>query len=352
MTKRLFKQVVGIDVAQKKLDVSLGNMDQNTSTKVYAYKTFQNTDKGFLAMILWVKKQTTAEAPLRFVMEATGVYHESLAYFLSNKGFLVSIVMPNKITNFFRTLEVKTITDKSMSEAITMFGLEKQMKDWVPPKKVFRELRSITRERDQLITERTMLKNQLHAEETEAFPSKKTVIRIKSRIKVINEQLKEILSEIKESVEKDALLKQAIELITTIPGIGLLTAVVVMAETNGFELITSIRQLISYAGLDVREKESGTSVKGKSRISKRGNRHLRKAMHLPAISAIRHSERHKAIFLRIVSGCGIKMKGVVAIQRKLLELIYTIFKTKKPYDPEYLQKLATGNTVKNTSNVA
>jgi transposase len=245
--------------------------------------------------------------------------------------------MPNKITNFFKTLEIKTVTDKSMAEAITLFGLEKTLDNWVQPKKVFRELRQITRERDQLIVERTMLKNQLHAEQVEAYPSVKTVTRIKDRIKMANKQLNETMVEINESIKKDVELNQAIALITTIPGIGVLTSAVIMAETNGFELIRSTSQLSSYAGFDVKEKESGTSVKGKPRISKRGNRHLRKAMHMPALAAIRHSERYKAIFVRILSRNGIKMKATVAVQRKLLEMAYTIYKTKIPYQVNYLQ---------------
>jgi transposase len=337
MIKRLLKQVVGIDVAQKELVISLGNMDEDALINVYASKTFLNNEKGFMALLLWVKKQTLEEFPLRYVMEATGVYHESLAYFLSNKTYQVSIIMPNKITNFFKTLEIKTVTDKSMAEAITMFGLEKKLDNWIQPKKVFRELRQITRERDQLIVERTMLKNQLHAEQVEAYPSVKTVTRIKDRIKMANKQLNETMAEIKESIKKDTELNQAITLITTIPGIGVLTSAVIMAETNGFELIRSTSQLSSYAGFDVKEKESGTSVKGKPRISKRGNRHLRKAMHMPALAAIRHSERYKDIFVRIVSRNGIKMKAAVAVQRKLLEMAYTIYKTKTPYQVNYLQ---------------
>ena len=343
MTKRLLKQVVGIDVAQKELVVSLGNMDEETTTNIYAHKVFFNTEKGFMAMMLWVKKQTVAEAPLRFVMEATGVYHEALAYFLSNKAYSVSIVMPNKITNFFRTLEVKTITDKSMSEAIAMFGLEKKLEDWVQPKKVFRELRQMTRERDQLVAERTMLKNQLHAEQVEAYPSEKTISRIKARIKMDNGQLKEILAEITASVKGDQDVNRVVKLITTVPGIGLLTAAIILAETNGFELIRSKKQLTSYAGLDVKEKESGTSVKGKSKISKRGNKHLRKAMHLPALAVIRHTETYKAIFVRIVGRNGIKMKAVVAVQRKILEMAYTIYKTKIPYNIDYLKNQAEKN---------
>lgn len=345
MTKKLLKQVVGIDVAQKELVVSLGNMDQEATTNIYAYKTFSNNEKGFIALVLWVSKQTREDAPLRYVMEATGVYHEAVAYFLSNKMLAVSIVMPNKVTNFFRTLDVKTVTDKSMSEAIALFGLEKKLQDWVQPKKIFRELRQITRERDQLIAESTMIKNQLHAEQIEAYPSLKTITRMKYRLQVINTQINETLAEIKGAIKIDSDLKQAVALITTIPGIGVLTAAVIMAETNGFELIRSTSQLTSYAGFDVKEKESGSSVKGKPRISKRGNKYLRKAMYMPALAAIRHSERYKAIFVRIVARSGIKMKAAVAVQRKLLELAYTIFQTKIPYNKAHLQNIEEVETI-------
>jgi transposase len=337
MKKKLLKQVVGIDVAHKELVVSLGNMDQEASTHIYAHKTFVNNEKGFTAMMLWVKKHTDNDSPLRYVMEATGVYHESLAYFLSDRNYAVSIIMPNKVTNFFRTLEIKTVTDKSMSEAIALFGLEKKVDDWIQPKRVFRELRQVTRERDQLIAERTILKNQLHAEQIEAYPSEQTISRIRIRIKMVTGQLKETLSETTAAITNDQEINRSVKLLTSIPGIGLLTAAVIMAETNGFELIRSKKQLTSYAGLDVKEKESGTSVKGKPRISKRGNRHLRKAMYMPALSAIRHSERYKAIFVRVVSRSGIKMKGAVAIQRKLLEMTYTVYKTQTPYLEDYLQ---------------
>lgn len=348
MKNKLLKQVVGIDVAHKELVVSLGNMDQQASTHIYAYKVFVNNEKGFTAMILWVKKNTDNDFPLRYVMEATGVYHEALAYFLADRNYAVSIIMPNKVSNFFRTLEIKTVTDKSMSEAITLFGLEKKVDDWIQPKRIFRELRQVTRERDQLVAERTMLKNQLHAEQVEAYPSEQTINRIKIRIRMVNSQLKETLAEITASTNNDKEINQSVKLLTSIPGIGLLTAAVIMAETNGFELIRSKKQLTSYAGLDVKEKESGTSVKGKPRISKRGNRNLRKAMYMPALSAIRHSERYKAVFVRIVSKNGVKMKGAVAIQRKLLEMAYTVYKTRTPYLADYLQTQITIEPVLNS----
>lgn len=334
--KKILRQVVGIDVAQKELVVSLGRLWDDLSIDIHANKTFQNGPKGFMELITWTNGLTEQQALTRYVMEATGVYHESLAYFLAEKGHLISVVLPNKISNYFRTLEVKTITDKTCAQAITRFGLERSLDDWKRPSGVFKKMRQLTRERDQVIQHRTMAKNQLHAEQSEAEPNKNSVARLKKQIQFFTKQEQEIKAEIEALIKQDKQLSESVRLVCSLPGIGMLTAATVLAETNGFELIRNKRQLVSYAGLDVREKQSGTSVKGKARISKKGNKYLRKAIHLPALSAIRSDERFKAVFARLIAKHGIKMKAVVAVQRKLLEMIYTVYKTNRPYDKAYL----------------
>jgi len=334
--KQIVKQVLGIDVAQKELVVCLGRIYDDWTPEMYSHGTFVNSKKGFDALINWVKKFTVDTTPVRYVMEATGVYHESLAYYLDDKGYEVSIVLPNKISNYFRTLERKTITDKTASETIAQFGLERKLDQWKRPKQIFRSLKQLTRERNQLVDDRTATKNQLHAEQSEAFPNPSSLSRMKARIKFLDKQVAEIIKEITTAIKQDKEMSNAIETICSIPGIGRLTAATVLAETNGFELIRNKRQLTSYAGLDVREKQSGTSIKGKPRISKKGNRHLRKAMHLPALAAIRHEKRFKTIFARLVSKHGIKMKAAVAVQRKLLEMIYTVYSKNTVFDKNYL----------------
>ncbi len=336
--KKVVKQVVGIDVAQDELVCCFGKVYDDFKIGLCSRAVFKNKQEGFEKLMLWLERLVIKDVPLRFVMEATGVYHQSFAYFLHEHQYHVSIVLPNKISNFKRTLEVKTITDKTMADAIAQFGLERNLDDWQPPKGIYRTLQQLTRERCQLIDEKIVIKNQLHAEKAEANPNKKSIERANKRLTLIEKQVKEILQEIKDLIATDDEVKRSVLLICSIVGIGTLTAATVLGETNGFELIRNKRQLTSYAGLDVKEKQSGTSVKGKACISKRGNRHLRKAMHLPALSAIRSDERFKAIFVRIVSKQGIKMKAAVAVQRKLLEMIYTIYKTGVAYDKEYFKK--------------
>lgn len=334
----VLKQVLGVDVAQKELVVTLGRMVDDLSIELYAHKVFKNNEKGFISLLDWVNKLTDTQKKVRFVMEATGVYHQKFAYFLDERELEVCVVLPNKISNYMRTLDNKTITDKTCSEAIAQFGLERKLDLWHRPKTIYKNLQQLTRERDQIVFERAMVKNHLHAEKSEAEPNESSLLRIKMRIKFLTGQEKEIKKEIGTWISKDANLKQEIENICTIPGIGQLTAVIILAETNGFELIRNKRQLTSYAGLDVKEKQSGTSIKGKPRISKSGNRHLRKAMHLPGLTAVRWDENFRNLYARIVSKNGIKMKGLVAVQRKLLEMTYTVFKNKSPYEREYEAK--------------
>ena len=335
---KVLKQVLGIDVAQKELVVTLGKMYDDFKIELCSYAVFKNTEKGFLELSQWVKKLTDTEIKVRYVMEATGVYHQKFAYYLVDNGCEISIVLPNKISNYIRTLELKTITDKTCSQAIAQFGLERKLDKWAKPKSIYKELQQLTRERDQIVQERSVIKNQIHAEKTESEPNQKSLERMQARIRFLNSQEKEIKADITDIVNKDSDLKQVINNITTIPGVGELTAVIVLAETNGFELIRNKSQLSSYAGLDVKEKQSGTSVKGKPRISKKGNRNLRKSMHLPSLTAVKWDENFKNIYARLISKNGIKMKALVAVQRKILELIYILFKNETVYDKEYITK--------------
>lgn len=338
MTKML-RQVVGIDVDMKNLVVSLGRLHENLEAEVFAHKVFSNNTKGFSALTSWAKERFDDSIKPLFLMEATGVYHESLAYYLVESGHEASVVLPNKISNYARTLDVKTVTDKTSSEAIARFGLERKLELWQRPNPVLKRVKQLCRERDQIVSERTLVKNQLHAEKSEAQPNKSSIARMNKRVEILNKQEKEIGKELDGLVKQDQKLSEDIKLIRTIPGVGTLTAATILAETNGFNLIRSSRQLTSYAGLDVKEKLSGASVKGKPRISKRGNKFLRKCLHMPALAAIRKDAHFKALFARLVSKHGIKMKAVVVVQRKLLELTYTLIKNKSEYDEHYQRQV-------------
>ena len=154
-------------------------------------------------------------------------------------------------------------------------------------------------------------------------------------ITFFNKQEQEIKKEITVILDKNPTVKAEVNRICTIPGMGELTAVIILAETNGFELIRSKKQLTSYAGMDIKEKQSGTSIKGKAKLSKKGKRHIRKALHLPSLSSVKYNPVHKEFYARLVGRHGIKMKALVAVQRKMLELSYILWKNKTEYKADY-----------------
>jgi transposase len=186
-----------------------------------------------------------------------------------------------------------------------------------------------------LIHEQTQNKNQLHAEESGAWVNKQSIKRIKQRLNLLERQLLDITQDISTIVDEHEWLKEKIERVCSINGIGLLTAATVIAETNGFNLIRNKKQLVSYAGLDIVEKQSGTSVHGKSRISKKGNSYLRACLYFPSLTAIRNTPGMKVVFLRLVKKHGFKKKALVAVQRKMLELMYVLWKKNEFYDANY-----------------
>jgi transposase len=330
--EKLLKQAIGIDCAKDDFVASYGKYYHSTEVQVTSTQTIKNTEQGFTKLERLIKKTTVKDIPISIVMEATGVYHEKLACFLYDKGYPVSVVLPQRANAFMKTLKTKTVTDKESSKGLTVMGLEKNLDLWQKPDEVFNQLKQLSREREQLQNLLTQTKNQLHAEKAGAWPNKKSIARMIQLQKMYKKQITAIEKDVDTIIKANSDLQKRIKHVTTIPGVGVITAVTVIAETNGFNLIRNKKQLVSYTGYDVVEKQSGISVRGKAHISHKGNRHIRRAMHMPALTAIRHTDHNKELFKRIVCKHGIKMKGVVAVQRKTLILIYTLWKKQEDYD--------------------
>jgi transposase len=216
-------------------------------------------------------------------------------------------------------------------------GLEKKLELWKKPKPIHRTLRGLTRESSQLQEKITVVKNEMEAENFRQDDNKSHIKRLKSELSFLSKLKKEVEAEIKSLIKSDEFLNAKIEKLTSVKGLGIKTVACVVAETDGFSQTHNKRQLASYAGYDVINQESGTSVNTKAKISKRGNKHIRKAMHMAALSSVRHGG-NKDLYVRIVGKTGIKMKGVVAAQRKLLILMYTLWKNDTVYDPDYEAK--------------
>lgn len=333
MNKRVL--VVGVDISKDDFHVCIKEKIIDSNVKIKGTRSFSNNSKGFIELMEWVSKRTLPNSSVLYIMEATGTYFENLAYYLHEKGCLVSVVLANKIMHYAKSLNLKTKTDKVDAAMIAGIGIERDFPKWKPMSKNFKELRDLCREMLSLKKERSRAKCQLHAME---YSHEKTVsvLKIKkNQIEFYENSIQEIEFEIKRIVDADSDLKARIDKIATVKGLGLITIVIVLCETNGFELFNNIRQVVSYSGLDIQMKESG-NFKGKTRISKKGNVRIRQCLFMPALTATMHNEKIKSLYERINErNPDIKKKGVVAGMRKLLILIFVLWKKNEEYDPQY-----------------
>lgn len=336
----IIQQNLGIDVDSKKLKTCLKTMYSDRSIKIRVSRTFDNNSKGFKDLEDWVKQKGVKGLVVHVTMEATGVYYENLAYYLQQRSqFIVHVELPNKTSAYFKSLNIKSKTDEIDARALARMGLERKLNVWEVGSLQMRQIKKLTRERLRLLNEKTMVCNQLHAENSSYGPNESTTIRYNERIKFISSQVQQIEEELKNLVAKDEELQERLDNVCTIKGVAFITAIGVIAETDGFALFFNRSQLVSYAGYDVVQRQSGTSILGKTKISKKGNSNIRRILYMAAMSAARHDEHHRNYYKRIVKKTGINMKANVAIQRKLLVLIYSIYKNNVPYDPQYHNKL-------------
>ena len=332
---KVLRQCCGIDVSMDALDVVLMTLQEDFELKIVSSGQFANTKKDIKKLMNWVKRHQLNDLPLQVVMEATGVYHEQLAYALYDNGFELAVVLPNKVANYCRSTDVRRIDDKISAKHIAEFGLLKKIDNWTKPDASLLKLKGLSREREQLLNERTRAKNQHHAKEHMAEVDKFTLKRAKQHIKFLDKLIDQVETQMKDIVDQTPWLKKKIEYICSLKGVGFITATIVIAETNGFNLIRNSRQLVCYAGYDINNKQSGTSVNTKARISHKGNKHIRKALYFPALTAVQHDEPLSNFYNRLFDRQKIKMKSYVAVQRKLLILIYTLWKKEERYNPEY-----------------
>ncbi len=244
------KYVVGIDIAKDTFVACFGRIDTRQYLSFGKETTFANTPAGFAALLVWTAKQQVAAAPQWFVVEATGVYYEELAYFLADNAHLLSVLLPNKVKHFAQSTEQKSKTDQLDARLLCRLGLERALPAWQPPTPALRQLRALSRERQSLTQQVARLKTQRHAYQHSYQPDARTLERLAARIQLLDQQLKAVDQDLAALLEAEPELARKLAHLTSVPGIGLTTAIVVVAETNGFVLMENERQLASYAGLD------------------------------------------------------------------------------------------------------
>jgi len=331
----MMRTVVGIDISSASFYCCFTNKFADGTTKIAATRSFNNTESGYKQLMEWVAKHHQQQQPVLFVMEATGVYYEKLAYYLYEEQQQVWVVLANKMKSYFKSLHIKTKTDQVDAKLIAAYGLEREPVLWEPMASEYKLLRDYCRELLALKKDRQRAKSQLHAMKA-AHSKHRQIIELKqSQIAFYESSLEVIEQQLKQLVSQDTTLKEKIAQLESIPGIGFETALILACETNGFKLFHNIRQVVSYAGLDVSHHESG-SFKGRSHISKKGNARIRQALYMPALSALRFNEPISRLYERVCEkNPTLKQKGVVAAMRKLLAMAYVVWKKDEKYDKKY-----------------
>jgi transposase len=331
---------VGVDVSKDTLQLCLSVIDQTGKVSVKASTKVDNKPIGFSQLLSWVNRHRKLDLSLSYVMESTGVYHEALAWHLHQLDAPVSILLPNKAKHYLQSLGYKSKNDKIDAQGLSRMGLEQQLAHWQPLSKNIYGLRLLTRQHQRLQELKTQSTNQQHALGHSAFESVFIESQLSSTIAFYDHQLAELEKAIKALIEADIDLKPRVERVVAIKGLGLLSVAVLIAETNGFEGFANQRQLVSYAGYDVVENQSGTH-RGRTRISKKGNSRLRRILHLPAFTAVRFGEPTcEALFERVYSRSKVKMKAYVAVQKRLLLMVYALWRNGCVYEADYVVKRA------------
>lgn len=343
--EELLKYGIGVDMGKKDFHGCVTKQLRDGQIKVSATKKFRNTRSGHQSFYEWIEKHRKEKTvPYQILIEVTGVYHENLLYYLYDKEMSVCLEMPKKVKRYLQSIGQYSKTDKLDSKGIAGMACERNLKEWVPISANVRKLRAILRHRKSLIKSKMQFSNQLHAIEHSAIDAKEVKRSLKAAIKSLVREIEKVEGKGLTIAQTDEVMYSKAKMIAdSVPGLGLLSVLTIVAETNGFEQVNSMKQLQSYAGYDVVENSSGQYV-GKTKISKRGNVHLRTATYMPAVSILANKCRpFYGLYERLVKrNGGIKKKAMVAVQRKLLVLVYTLWKKNERFDPEYEVKKQIG----------
>lgn len=317
------KEIYGVDISKDVFDVvGLNGKHFQYSNVIKGFKAF----KGIIGPDALV------------VMEATGYYHCLLAQFLFEEGIKVSVVNPLSVKRFIQMKLAKVKTDKSDARAICEYAKSNEVPLYTGRNKNQSECLQLLSLIDLFTKQTTALKNKIHGEKALGKPSKtvchslnRTLKSVQREISVLEEKLNKLVKE--EDQKQLTLLK-------SIPGMGQKTAVLLIVLTEGFSNFENARQLCCHAGITPTIRQSGTSVRGRSRISKVGNKKLRNMLFLCSFSASKYNKACREIYQRIVAKGKSKKLALIAVANKLLKQAFAIAKSGLPYDENLVGRLA------------
>lgn len=318
--------VVGVDVSAKTLDVVVRKQGVNGKSRSYA-----NSPEGHIKLTTELKKQN----PVLVVMEATGIYHFRVAEHLFDNDLPVSVINPKQSHHFAKTLLQRSKTDAIDATLIAEYAQRMEPAKWKAPSKSRREFREVARQLNRLTADLTASKNRLHAL-AGGGQSSFLVADEKDAIELQEKRIKRMREYAMQCIATDSELTTHLENITQGKGIADTSAVAILGELCVMETSLKAPQIARYAGLDVRENQSGTSLARPGRLSKAGNTYLRAALFMPALSASACDGPSKAFVGRLKDRGKKPIQAQCALMRKMLTGIWASIKNNEPYDSSKL----------------
>jgi transposase len=319
--------VLGIDISKQKFDATLLIGEERF------HRTFTNDKKGFKELQFWLKKKQVNQ--VHACMEATSSYAENLAWSLQNQHHTVSIVNPLRISGYAESQMARNRTDKTDSSLIADFCATQRAEAWMPLPAHIRELQSLLRHVEALQKMKQMELNRLE----KLSSDKEIAASIKRTIAGLSKEIEKVEQSISNHINSNPDLKKAHELLKSIPAIADKTAAWLLGEIE-FYSFENAKQVAAFVGVSPKKKESGTSVKSKTKISKVGNKRLRKALYMPSIVACRFNPAVKALCLCLEGRRKQKMQIICAAMHKLIHIAFGVVKSGRPFDKNFDKNFA------------
>lgn len=322
--------IIGIDVSKDKIDCLWIRDHEKLKVKTKVYK---NKPAGYEDLVKWACQNTgKVISDIHFVMEATGIYHENLAYALHEAGAKVSIMNPARIRDYAKSLGVHTKTDKKDSLVIARYGIAHQLRLWVPEPPEIRRLKALLARYEAIKTDIQRELNRL--EKAEANQTHQEIhTSIKTVIKHLEEEKHRLGDLINNHIDENPNLKQDKKLLESIPGVGPVVSQHMSAIIRS-RSFSSAQQCAAFLGLIPVSHESGTSIKGRPHLSKAGSAAVRAKLYMAAISAIRYNPDIKLQYDRLLKRGKSKMSALCAAMRKLVHICFGVLKHQQPYQPQ------------------
>lgn len=316
---------VGIDVSAKSLSVAWVGERLPLREAV-----FSNDAAGHRALLKTLSKPGRQT---RVCLEATGVYGLDVAMVLERGGLAVMIATPKSAWNFAKARSQRGKTDSIDAKMLVEFCRTMPFRKWAPPTKAKLELRAVVRRIHGLTKQKTVEKNRLHAAKATGTTPAFLIEDFEDSIAQLEKRIGRLEGQALIIIEEDEQLNESFELLQTVTGVAKKTAIRLLGEFATLPDDMTVRQWVAWAGLDPRPRQSGKYV-GKTRISKMGNAHVRSALYMPAMTALRHLEPAKQFHERLVARGKASRQATVAVMRKLLHAMWAILKYREPFQPE------------------